>query len=121
MANQPLLRKTKQILVDGDSVSTAPADAWRGLGFVSANGSSRLLMDYAVQQPEVYEEILRLLFAPNYGAGLSHVKIELGADVNSSSGTEPCTMRSAADKADVTRGAGFRLAADAKRINPAVT
>ena len=121
MANQQLLRKTKQILVDGDTICHDPASAWRGLGFVSANGSSRLLMDYAVQHPDVYEELLRLLFLPGYGAGLSHLKIELGADVNSSSGTEPCTKRSAEEPADVTRGAGFRLAADAKRINPNVT
>ncbi len=118
---QKLLRAPKQILVDGDSVRSDPAAAWRGLGFVSANGSSRLLLDYKLRHPEVYQEILRLLFAPGEGAGLSHLKIELGADVNSSSGTEPCTMRSPGEPADVTRGAGFQLAADARKINPDLT
>lgn len=121
MESRQLLRKTKQILVDGSTVCRQTASCWRGLGFVTGNGSSRLLMDYALLHPDVYEEIIRLLFAPGYGAGLTHIKVELGADINSSSGTEPCTMRTADEPADVTRGAGFRLAADAKRINPAVT
>lgn len=38
---------------------------------------------------------MNLLFKPDYGAGLTHVKIEFGTDVNSSSGTEPSIMRSA--------------------------
>ena len=121
MAEKRLLRRTKQIIADGSTVCNSPAAAWRGLGFVTGNGSSRLLMDYAEEHPDIYEEILRLLFLPGYGAGLTHIKVELGADVNSSSGTEPCTKRSADEPADVTRGAGFRLAADAKRVNPNVT
>ena len=52
---------------------------------------------------------------------MTHLKIEMGADVNSSSGTEPSTMRSEEDAANVRRGAGFRLAADVKAINPDVT
>ncbi|MBQ8927490.1 MAG: hypothetical protein IJ055_04345 [Oscillospiraceae bacterium] len=111
----------RQIVVDASAVNENPAAVFRGLGCVSGNGSSRLLMDYKYQFPQVYKEILRLLFEPGYGAGLSHLKLELGADINSSSGTEPCTMRSADETADVTRGAGFRLAADAKKLNPALT
>mgnify|MGYP000632891641 CR=1 FL=1 len=48
-------------------------------------------------------------------------QLELGADINSSSGTEPATKRSANEPADVTRGAGFQFAADAKAINPDIT
>ena len=121
MAEKRLLRRTKQIIADGGTACKSPAAAWRGLGCVTGNGSSRLLIDYAGKHPDIYEEILRLLFLPGYGAGLTHIKVELGADVNSSSGTEPCTKRTADEPADVTRGAGFRLAADAKRINPDVT
>lgn len=113
--------KTTQIIADGASVNENPAARFRGLGCVTGNGSSRLLMDYKAQFPASYQEILRLLFEPGYGAGLSHIKIEFGADINSSSGTEPCTMRSADEPADVTRGAGFMLAADAKKINPNLT
>lgn len=117
----PLHIRTSEIIVDGNTINENPAAAFRGLGCVTGNGSSRLLMDYKVNFPHIYNEIMRQLFAPGYGAGLTHVKVELGADINSSSGTEPCTKRTADEQADVTRGAGFMFAADAKRINPAVT
>lgn len=109
------------ITVDGNTTNLNEGTLWRGLGVVTGNNSSRLLMDYKTQNPEAYWEIMNLLFKPDYGAGLSHVKIEFGTDVNSSSGTEPCIMRSADENADVTRGAGFMFAADALSINPDIT
>lgn len=111
----------KAVSVDGNTVNTDENTVWRGLGVVTGNNSSRLLMDYKTQNPDAYWEIMNLLFKPDYGAGLSHVKIEFGTDVNSSSGTEPSIMRSADEKADVTRGAGFMFAADALSINPDIT
>ncbi len=108
----------KEIIIDGKS---SICDSFRGLGCVTGNGSSRLLLDYKRIHPEQYQEIMNLLFLPDYGAGLTHIKIELGADVNSSSGTEPCTKRNEDEKPDVTRGAGFQFAADAKKINPDIT
>ena len=108
----------KEIILDGAQVSR---DIFRGLGCITGNGSSRLLMDYKQNFPEVYYEIMKLLFQPDYGAGLVHIKIELGADVNSSSGIEPCVKRFSDEKADVTRGAGFQFAADAKKFNPEIT
>ncbi len=117
----PLAIRTSEIIVDGNTVNENPAAAFRGLGCVTGNGSSRLLMDYKTNFPDVYDEILRQLFAPEYGAGLTHIKVEFGADINASSGSEPCVKRTAEEVPDVTRGAGFMLAADAKRINPNVT
>lgn len=111
----------KAVSVDGNTVNTDENTVWRGLGVVTGNNSSRLLMDYKTQNPDAYWEIMNLLFKPDYGAELSHVKIEFGTDVNSSSGTEPSIMRSADEKADVTRGAGFMFAADALSINPDIT
>ena len=93
---------------------------WRGMGMVSGNNSSRLLLDYKTQNPKQYQELLELIFGDK-GCAVQHLKIEMGADINSSSGTEPCTMRSPDEKADVTRGAGFILAADAKKVNPNLT
>lgn len=93
---------------------------WRGMGMVSGNNSSRLLLDYKSQNPKQYQELLELIFGDK-GCAVQHLKIEMGADINSSSGTEPCTMRSPFEKADVTRGAGFILAADAKKVNPNLT
>lgn len=111
----------QNVTIDGNTVNTNEGTVFRGLGAVTGNNSSRLLMDYKTQNPEAYREIMNLLFKPDYGAGLSHIKIEFGSDVNSTSGTEPSVMRSADENADVTRGAGFMLAADALSINPDIT
>lgn len=110
-----------EIVVDGGAANENPAAAYRGLGCISGSNSSRLLLDYKVEHPNAYKEIMRLLFEKGYGLGLSHLKIELGADVNSSSGTEPCVKRTPNEQADVTRGAGFQFAADARAINPDLT
>lgn len=109
------------VKIDGNTVNEDDGTVYRGLGVVTGNNSSRLLMDYKTENPESYWEIMNLLFKPDYGAGLTHVKIEFGTDVNSSSGTEPSIMRSADEEADVTRGAGFMFAADALSINPDIT
>ena len=84
---------------------------------VSANNSSRLLLDYKAEHPDVYEQIMEYMFGKE-GIGITHLKLEMGADINSSSGTEPSVMRTEDEKADVTRGAAYQLAADAKKINP---
>ncbi len=106
------------VKVDAKALMTGENSVFKGLGCISANNSSRLLLDYKALYPEVYTEILRLLFEKDYGASLTHLKLEMGADVNSSSGTEPSTMRYESETADVTRGAGFIIASDALKINP---
>lgn len=111
----------KNITIDGSTADTAANSYWRGFGFISANGSSRLLLDYKTEQPEVYDRLMKLMFDPEGPLKMTHFKLELGADINSSSGTEPCTKRTPDEKADVMRGAGFQLAADAKKINPDLT
>lgn len=93
---------------------------YRGFGMVSANNSSRLLIDYKLEHPRRYREILNLIFGEN-GLNICHLKLEMGSDINSSSGTEPSTMRSEDEPADVRRGAGFILAADAKKVKPDLT
>jgi hypothetical protein len=61
---------------------------FEGLGALSAGASSRLLYDYK----EPYRsQILDYLFKPGYGAALQHLKVEIGADVNSTDGSEPTT------------------------------
>jgi len=107
--------------IDGNTTNMNEGTVYRGLGVITGNNSSRLLMDYKTENPDAYWEIMNLLFKKDYGAGLTHVKIEFGSDVNSSSGTEPSIMRSADEEADVTRGAGFMFAADALSINPDIT
>lgn len=108
------------ILIDGSSDVTAANKKWRGAGMVSGNNSSRLLLDYKTEHPGSYNEILELIFGRD-GIGVTHLKLEMGSDVNSTSGTEPAVKRSEKEPADVTRGAGFQLAADAKNVNPDLT
>lgn len=93
---------------------------FKGLGMVSGNNSSRLLIDYKRQQPESYQELLRLMFDSEY-LGITHLKIEMGSDINSSSGTEPAVMRSKDETSNVRRGAGYMLCAAVKAINPDIT
>ena len=112
--------KSVDLIIDGNNAITAENKLYRGLGMVSGNNSSRLLLDYKDENPERYNEILNYLFGAD-GIGITHLKLEMGSDINSSSGTEPSVMRTEDEKADVTRGAGFQLAADAKKINPDLT
>lgn len=112
--------KNMTVNIDMTTASLAENTLYKGFGLISANNSSRLLLDYKYEHPERYDEILNYLFGED-GLDISHIKVEMGADINSSSGTEPATMRSADEKADVTRGAGFQLAADAKKIDPNIT
>lgn len=66
------------------------AHVFEGIGALSAGASSRLLVDYPEQQRE---DILDFLFKPKFGASLHHLKVEIGGDVNSTSGTEPSHAR----------------------------
>ena len=85
-----------------------------GLGAVSAGASSRLLIDYP--EPE-RSQILDYLFKPGYGASLQHLKVEIGADVNSTDGSEPSHMRSPSDH-NSARGYEWWLMAEAYKRNP---
>ena len=108
------------IVIDGSTAQLKENMRYRGAGMVSGNNSSRLLLDYKAEHPEAYEQILEYMFGKE-GIGITHLKVEMGSDINSSSGTEPSVMRTDDEKADVTRGAAYQLAADAKKINPDLT
>lgn len=108
------------VIIDGTRANTLENMLYRGVGMVSGNNSSRLLLDYKTENPEKYWEIMNWIFGKQ-GLETAHLKIEMGSDINSSSGTEPSVMRSSDEAADVTRGAGYQLAADAKTINPDLT
>lgn len=85
-----------------------------GLGAASAGASSRLLIDYPEPQRS---QILDYLFKPGYGAALQHLKVEIGADVNSTDGSEPSHMRTPSDH-DSSRGYEWWLMAEAHKRNP---
>lgn len=107
-----------EVMIDMTTVGSAKH---RGLGVFTGGGTARLLMEYKDEWPSVYWEMMELIFSPEYGAGISHIRIELGSDVSSLAGTEAATMRESGAEADVTQSAGFMLAADARELNPGVT
>jgi hypothetical protein len=101
-----------QIVLDG----SGKGRVFDGLGAASAGASSRLLIDYPEPQRS---QILDYLFKPGYGASLQHLKVEIGADVNSTDGAEPSHMRTADDH-DSTRGYEWWLMAEAHKRNPSI-
>ncbi|MGA2712969.1 MAG: discoidin domain-containing protein [Bryobacteraceae bacterium] len=90
---------------------------FEGEGAMSAGASSRLLIDY----PEPYRsQILDYLFKPNYGASFQDLKIELGGDMNSTTGSEPSHMHTRSDQ-NYNRGFEWWLMEQAKLRNPNIT
>jgi len=100
------------VVIDG----TSAGRIFDGLGAASAGASSRLLIDYPEPQRS---EILDYLFKPGYGAALQHLKVEIGADVNSTDGSEPSHMRNPSDH-DATRGYEWWLMVEAHKRNPKI-
>jgi galactosylceramidase len=106
----PAIGAPTVVNVDGNG----PSRAFYGIGLVNSSGTSKLLQDYPADQQQ---DILDLLFKPKFGAGLQLVKNEIGADSNTSSGTEPSHWRNAADT-PAARGVNFWIAREAKARNP---
>ncbi len=93
-----------------------------GIGALSAGASTRLLMDYPKEQQDA---ILDMLFKPKYGASLHHLKVEIGGDVNSTSGTEPSHARNRDELQNpeasfYNRGYEWWLMKEAKKRNGSV-
>ncbi|MCL1631445.1 hypothetical protein M3N64_05695 [Sporolactobacillus sp. CPB3-1] len=110
----------RQLTIDGNTVDTNPANTFKGFGMVSGNGTSRLLLDYKAEHPKQYWKLMNELFNPRTGAGLNFIKVELGADVNTSTAVTPATKRTEGEKADVLRGWDWHIVADAQKINPSL-
>lgn len=102
--------KTTSVVLDGN----AKGQMFYGIGAVSAGASSRLLVDYP--EPE-RSQILDYLFKPDYGAALQHLKVEIGADANSTDGSEPSYARTPTDK-NFHRGYEWWLMQQARERNP---
>lgn len=112
-----------EVVVNGDDVAKAAENVngltYKGYGVLSGNSTSDLLMDYKWEAPEVYQQLLEVLFGGEHPL-MTHIKMEMGNDGNNSTGADSCTMRFEDEEADVSRSPGFQLAADAKKINPDV-
>ena len=107
------------LTIDGSQLQLEQneANTIKGFGLLSCNNTSRLLMDYKWEQPEVYQQVLQHLFGGQQPL-MRMLKVELGSDSNTSCGTEPAPQRAADEPANVARGMGFQLIADAKKIQP---
>jgi galactosylceramidase len=94
----------------------SPAHEHHGFGGLSAGASSRLLWDYPEQQRE---ELLDYLFKPNFGAGLTINKVEIGGSVPSTDGAEPAIEPTGPGSLDCSRLSyeGWLMVESAKR-NP---
>ena len=96
----------------------AGGPAFEGVGAVSGGGAtSVLLKDYPQRQRD---QVLDLLFKPNFAASMQALYVEVGGDGNSTQGSEPSHMRTPRDL-NFSRGYEWWLMAEAKRRNPALT
>ncbi len=99
------------IVIDGSS----PGRKFEFIGGLSGGGgTSRLLYDYP---PAQQSEILDYLFKPGYGAALQLLKVEIGADTDSTNGAEASHQRSSTDQ-NYDRGYEWWLMKQAKARNP---
>ena len=88
-----------------------------GVGAISGGGgNSRLLIDYPEPQRG---QILDYLFSPGYGAALQILKVEIGGDTNSTSGSEPSHAHFRGDL-NCDRGYEWWIMEQAKARNPAI-
>ena len=120
-----LLFAAGRAVVLAQSVVTAivldPSSSGRvfeGVGAVSAGASTRNLVDYPEKERD---EVLDFLFKPKFGAGLQHLKVEVGGDDNSTCGSEPSHVMMREElKSPKARGYEFWFMAEARRRNPAI-
>jgi len=102
----------KEIIIDGEDIGRQ----FEGIGAVSAGASSRLLIDY----PEPYRSnILDFLFKPNFGAGFTSLKVEIGGDGNTTCGSEPAFARTREEMTNPNyqRGYEYWLMHEAQKRN----
>ncbi len=113
--------KTGTIVINGNDIQKDNVNGltYKGFGLLSGNSTSDLLMDYKSENPEAYAKLMQYLFGGEHPI-MTHVKLEMGNDRNTSTGPESSTKRYKEQKANVKRNPGWQLAADAKKINPNV-
>ncbi len=90
---------------------------WGGIGSAPSNAMGRMLQFYP---EEIQNDLLDLFFKPNFGMALTHLKVEVGGDNNSTSGTEPAFAHTREEfaKPDFKRGYVYALMRAARERNP---
>jgi galactosylceramidase len=92
---------------------------WGGIGSTPSTGMERQLMHYP---KEIQEDILDLCFKPNFGMGITHLKVEIGGDNNSTAAVEPSFAHSREEMANPNfrRGGLYWLMRMARDRNPGI-
>ncbi|KAA6301095.1 MAG: hypothetical protein EZS26_002743 [Candidatus Ordinivivax streblomastigis] len=116
--NANVKQSTQLIVID----LSQKGRVFEGLGALSAGASTRLLIDY---EDPYRSDILDYLFKPGFGANLQHLKVEIGGDANSTSGTEPSHARTKEEYQNpqpryFDRGYEWWLMKEAKKRNPEI-
>jgi galactosylceramidase len=99
--------------------TSSPGPRFDGFGAISGGGAtSRLLFQY---DNATVARVLDLLFLPQFGASLHHLKVEVGGDGQSSEGVEPSHLHSDdAAAVDYRRGYEWRMMVEARARNPSI-
>ena len=83
-----------RIVIDGEEIAKAAENmnglTFKGFGVLDCNSTNALLLDYKAQHPEKYWEMLEVLFGGEHPI-MQHIKIEMGNDKNTSTGSQSCT------------------------------
>ncbi|WP_457271586.1 hypothetical protein [Pedobacter sp. UYEF25] len=91
---------------------------FEGVGAVSGGGAtSVLLKDYPEKQRN---QVLDLLFKPNFGASMNALMVEVPGDGNSTQGSEPSHMHTR-DDLNFNRGYEWWIMTEAKKRNKEIT
>jgi hypothetical protein len=116
--NGPTCNATAAAVDSGPTITIDGASAGRTFDFLGGlsggGGTSRLLYDYP---PAQQAEILDYLFKPGYGASLQLLKVEIGADTDTTNGAEASHQRTSTDQ-NYHRGYEWWLMQQAKARNP---
>ena len=110
----PVAEQTRAVVrIEGNSGGRR----WCGIGSTPATAMERQLMHYP--QP-IQDDILDWMFKPNFGMALTHLKVEVGGDNNSTAAVEPsfAHTREEMQHPNFHRGGNFWLMRKARDRNP---
>jgi galactosylceramidase len=103
------------IRIDGKSEGRR----WGGIGSTPSTAMERQLMHYP---KAIQEDILDLCFKPNFGMAITHLKVEVGGDNNSTGAVEPSFAHTREEMANPNfrRGGLYWLMRKARDRNPGI-
>jgi galactosylceramidase len=98
--------------------SQGPARTFDGIGGLSGGGATSVFI--SMYEEPYRSEVLDFLFKPDFGASLHILKIEIGADAQTTNGAEATHQRTPWEAPNFDRGYEYFLMAEAKKRNPKI-